>query len=323
MGEGRFKLERRVTALPGMIIWTILLCFLLCSALSRFAGGTWFFEINSSAAHYYVIGHIVLTLIYFRSLSKNLPVFALWLLIFSLQCIRVWPYIDLSGSENKDTGTFRVMEINVNTQIGDPAKVRSEIKRLNPDVLGLLEVSDGWLKSLSLDSEYPYSKAVTRNDNFGIAIYSKHPFEGDVVTSIGEDLPPVILARALVNGAPLDVVLVHALPPVSQGSYDKSWLLLRRLAAVIRDKEGPLIVLGDLNSAPWGGLFNMFRFVSRTRSAAEGRGIHLTWRAQSWIFKFPIDHILVKGGLRVANTMMGQETGSDHLPLFADVAFSK
>jgi endonuclease/exonuclease/phosphatase (EEP) superfamily protein YafD len=94
--------------------------------------------------------------------------------------------------------TLRAMLINVNTRAGDPARVTAVIKKADPDILVLEEISFRWVEELAwLTNSYPYSLTQPREDNFGIGLYSKlHMTEskiehiGSVGAPSGASVPP-------------------------------------------------------------------------------------------------------------------------------------
>ncbi|MFT5241704.1 MAG: endonuclease/exonuclease/phosphatase (EEP) superfamily protein YafD, partial [Kiritimatiellia bacterium] len=80
------------------------------------------------------------------------------------------------GGDVASVPSVRVMLLNVNTTMGDPAAVRRLVVTEDPDVLLLQEVSASWLQHLhAVLVEYPYTVTQPRDDNFGIALYSKFP----------------------------------------------------------------------------------------------------------------------------------------------------
>jgi endonuclease/exonuclease/phosphatase (EEP) superfamily protein YafD len=70
------------------------------------------------------------------------------------------------------------MLLNVHIRNGNYAEVRQAVGQSKPDLLLLMEVNDQWLAELgSLEGHYSHSGKCPRDDNFGIALFSKFPFE--------------------------------------------------------------------------------------------------------------------------------------------------
>jgi endonuclease/exonuclease/phosphatase (EEP) superfamily protein YafD len=81
------------------------------------------------------------------------------------------------------------------------------------------------------------------------------------------------------------------------------------------DPSRPFVIAGDFNSTPWG---RAYAAVPGTR-AGDPR-FDGTFPAGAGWFGLPIDHIKFGGGLTLTDYRVGQNIGSDHLPLLATFA---
>src|SRR5687768_15831181 len=113
--------------------------------------------------------------------------------------------------------TLKVMSVNLLMVNADTEGIIGEIRAAKPDVLMLQEYTAAWDEAIrkALGSQYPYASTVMRDDSFGIALFSRTRFAGEV-----DDRYP--LGRAGVNQmrAEIDVqgrrfalYNVHLLPP--------------------------------------------------------------------------------------------------------------
>jgi endonuclease/exonuclease/phosphatase (EEP) superfamily protein YafD len=94
--------------------------------------------------------------------------------------------------------------------------------------------------------------------------------------------------------------------------------VLARLAAEARESQGPVVMVGDLNATPWcHGMKPVF--AAGLRDTRWGRGLATTWRSNNPLVAIPIDHVLIKGALAVANHRIGPELGSDHRAVVVDL----
>src|SRR4051812_31762815 len=77
---------------------------------------------------------------------------------------------------------FRVMTANLLMVNGDTAGIIGEVQAAKPDLLLLQEYTAGWHEAFqkAIGAEYPYNSVVMRDDSFGIALYSRTPFTGEV-----------------------------------------------------------------------------------------------------------------------------------------------
>lgn len=79
------------------------------------------------------------------------------------------------------------------------------------------------------------------------------------------------------------------------------------------------MLLGDLNTTPWGHAFRWLVTESELRDTSCGVGFQWSWPASFWPPVIPIDHALVSEDVRVLDRRMGPSIGSDHLPLVLDI----
>lgn len=93
---------------------------------------------------------------------------------------------------------------------------------------------------------------------------------------------------------------------------------LARLIAQFNWLQGPAIVLGDFNAAPWS------RPMQDLLSATGFKGPRLppaTWPVGAGPLGLPLDQVLVRGGPRVVRVQtVGPGLGSNHLGLLAEIA---
>ncbi len=215
---------------------------------------------------------------------------------------------------------LRLMLLNVNSGSGDPARVREAIAALGPDVVALEEVNGRWMDALEpLLEKYPHVLAEPREDNFGIALFSKLPLERPRVAEIGAAGVPTLIASVRVGNAPLDIVATHPLPPYGADYSALRNEQLERLGEAV-DPSLPVVPIGDLNTTPWNYHFRRLLERSGLRDSTRGHGPLLTWPSFFLPMRIPIDHILHSPSVAVLRRGIGPGVGSDHLPVVADVA---
>lgn len=213
--------------------------------------------------------------------------------------------------------TVSVLYANVETSNTEHAALRSLIEQRDPDIVMLLEVDQVWDTALSLHARYPTSHLILRQDNFGLAIYSKLPWSQKAITDV-EAGPPIIAGSVEVPGfGPLSLALFHAMPPASSYAFNTNRLFLRRLAGYLKDQAPDGIVAGDMNATPFSPFFQVFREGGDLRHALWGRGLWATWNAKLPFLRLMLDHIFYKGDVRLIDIERLDRIGSDHFPLFA------
>jgi endonuclease/exonuclease/phosphatase (EEP) superfamily protein YafD len=185
-----------------------------------------------------------------------------------------------------------------------------------PDMIFLQEVTPEWVAgTASLLQDYPYAYAEPRHGNFGIAAFSRIPF--DSIQHI-ESPPlgyPTILATITINGKHLSIISSHPTIPLGQQMHDARNEQLQSIAGLVEKLAGEVILLGDLNSSVWDIHLRQLEDSTALRNVREGFGVLPSWPTYLPFAMIPIDHALVSKGVAVTDVRTGQKFGSDHLPL--------
>ena len=216
---------------------------------------------------------------------------------------------------------LRVLAMNVKTANRDFERACEFIAGSEADVVVVTEVDEDWERALrGLEERYPNQVCEPRFDNFGIAILSRMPLKEAEVLEPSQ-CTPMIRAVIECGGRPITLFGVHPLPPMGEALFHSRNVQLLKISELARKEHNPVIVAGDLNVAPWSPYF---------RWLLEDGGLLETRRALDWTGSYPtrwpigrarIDHILVSAQLGAAESALGEDIGSDHLPVSATVGF--
>lgn len=163
------------------------------------------------------------------------------------------------------------------------------------------------------DTTLPGWEHVFHDEPHAIGIWSRYPLERPRAEPVAGDRDQLTATVAVGrHRLPLLAVHWHTALDRSQGATaDAS----ARLAAA----QEHLLVLGDFNSTPWSPRFRRFTAAGGLHRA-DALGIRGTWAADPWhMLALPIDHLLAKGEVRVAELALLPWTASDHRPLRARV----
>lgn len=232
----------------------------------------------------------------------------------------VWISPDLARSTRTlpSAGSrVRVLVLNVHTASSSFADVERLLHDEQPDVVALVEVSQRWLDALAPSlASYQGRLAEPRDDNFGVALYTRTALVGSI-ERVGGSLPSVF-AETAIRGTPLGLV-VHTLPPISGEALDSQRDQLDAVAARVRAMRPPVLVAGDLNAPPWSRPFHRFVAHSGLRDSRAGFGVQASFPAASALLRIPIDHVLVSCSIGVVDRRIARDVGSDHLPVVVDV----
>lgn len=212
---------------------------------------------------------------------------------------------------------LRVLLLNVLRSSTSYPEVRALIDAERPDVVALVEPDARWLAALAPSlAAYPFRIEHLRSDNFGIALYARHPLRGGA-EHLGEY--PSLVAVLEHPAAPLSILLTHPIPPVSPDAAASQEHQLAAVARRASELAAPCVVMGDFNATPWSRLFARLRAETGLCDSRAGFGAHTTFPADSTILRIPIDHVLVSCAIGVRDRRIGPAVGSDHLPVIVDL----
>ncbi len=227
-----------------------------------------------------------------------------------------------AASPHADAATIRLLVQNVNTANAQHQLVLELIEREDPDVILLLEVDRRWMESLrSLDDRYAHAIASPREDNFGIALWSRVEWRNARIEPMTGFRVPMVVAEMVVGGRPLRFLGAHTLPPVRRSYAEARNEQLRQMADLAAaDANRPIIICGDLNVTPWSGRFRDLLRDGLLGDTARGFGMQRTWPASSFLLRIPIDHVLTTPGVICHARRVAPPVGSDHLGLIAELS---
>lgn len=194
----------------------------------------------------------------------------------------------------------------------------AEVLRHEADVIFLMEYSEAIQARIEpAFADYPYRVIQPSRFTMGVAVFSRLPLVAATVHRGEATRIPVVEARVLVDGRPITLVGGHPWPPQPNwGALHRSQMLA--IIEVAERAAKPLIVMGDFNAAPWA-------YTHRLLSARAGvRDVRAPgdWRKTFWpvpFFGLPLDHLLLSPEWEVVSVAYGPASGSDHLPLIAEV----
>ena len=225
--------------------------------------------------------------------------------------------IPVAGTDGARTQGLRVLHMNVlqpNTAFN---AVIERAMESEADLISFQEVGPEWACALreGLAERYPYTHVEERTNCYGIALFSKRPFNR--VRTIVIRSAPFIEAIVNVQDEPVRVLTVHATSPISYGHFKRRNEQLRTLAAYLGRTDTTTIVVGDLNTVPWDGSF--IRFCARAGLHSTTPSMQRTWPSWGPLALIPLDHVLVSPDVRPAALRTVNIPGSDHRGVLADL----
>lgn len=216
---------------------------------------------------------------------------------------------------------LRVLAANMHAGKGDPADLVRLVEDLDPDVLGVEELTPELAQELDdagLRDLMPQRVLSTEPGSFGGGLYAPAGLGSGSTVALPGGFP-LVHATLRVPGAPaVEVYSVHTQPPTPSRSTD--WDDdLRALPA--SDGAPPRILMGDFNATLDHDEFRELLDRGYDDAAATlGDGLTPTWPEQR---RFPplvtIDHVLADERLGISDYSTHEVAGSDHRAVFAAV----
>jgi len=274
-------------------------------------------------------------------------------LAFAWNIATVWPYLPLHGAEvgladgavaDAKTGAessprLKVVSANLWYRNDAYAAAIAYLESSDADVIGLIEVTPQWLTALQpLYEKYPYRiDCMQGTPPCEMLLMSKHPFQRSYAGRIEGRSPTIVWGEIAFQGRSITVAATHlawplraavdgariiaggALQPALAGAYPLVQSeQAANLAQYLKGLGPDLVLMGDFNSVPWSHTQAALRAAIGLQNAGPMVPTWPSWQP-FWI-RLPIDQIMTRGALVRVTFHSGLYTGSDHLPVEAEIA---
>jgi endonuclease/exonuclease/phosphatase (EEP) superfamily protein YafD len=285
------------------------LLFLSISLVAVSPQGIWPFELLQAFLPHLAVAGVVL-LIRSIALKSLFGAFAVMMGTALTTCF-LHPYLPWDCYNDKDSTEFRTGIFNVYHRNASHSGTIDALLSADCDFMAVLEVSEIWDRVLSngLKDTYPYAVTAPHAECcYGMSVYSKLPFEADTVMHFTRD--PVIRVTLNIRGRATDLWAVHTRPPIFPNDTDERNMLMALVAAEIKKRDRPAILMGDLNIVPWAQDFK--RMADTAELSDSRRGYLATYPMDLGIPLIPIDHILHSSEFSTTFCETVSIPGSDH-----------
>ena len=241
-----------------------------------------------------------------------------------------------------DMHHFKVMTCNVGNGRAAPERLVRVLRDAEADLVGIQELSDKQAEAISdnLGKEYPY-QALFPGGFAGKAALSRFPILASEQLHLSTVRPDLQTMIDLGEGK-LTFIVAHPPPPHPHWSglkFDsQTWKQIRSLSELAIE-QSPAILLGDFNLADWWGEYAYLRSTGLKDAFFEAgieRGHTLPRRIGPWkrflavnrllsglslVPMVRVDYIWYTEPLMCQQAWVGQDTGSDHLPVVAMIGW--
>ncbi|NJN31021.1 MAG: endonuclease/exonuclease/phosphatase family protein [Synechococcales cyanobacterium RM1_1_8] len=311
----------QVPSIVNGIAIPLVLLTLLMSALSYLGRVHLFFELLSHFRfQYFLLSWVPFVLL---ALTREKPWIWVAFFVLGLNGVAIAPWYLPLPALAESGPPLRIMVSNVLGENDSYDSFYNLVETEQPDLLVVLELTDQWARELTdLERILPYAVIEPRENNSGIALYSKLPLDDVAVpnwsASLGE--LPSITAQIDWQGKLVELVATHPAPPINPAYFEARNQHLDEMAFYARGLGRSTIVAGDLNTTMWSPFYQSLTRGAKLKNTREGFGLQPTWPSNLPPLQIPIDHILVSRDFTVLESRRGRSVGSDHYPLIADLA---
>jgi len=235
---------------------------------------------------------------------------------------------------------FSVMTANVGNNRAEPEDLVPVIRDSGADLVAFQELSDQQAEAIKseLGSDYPH-QAIYPGGFAGKALLSRYPIIDSKQLHFSE-VRPDLKTVVDIGGTEITLIIAHPPPPRPHWrglKFDRqTWEQITSLAELAVENQ-PAVLLGDFNLADWWGEYAYLRRMGLKdafQDAGRDRGHTLPRRIGPWkrmqalnrmlsrLTFFPmlrVDYIWYTEPLCCQEAWVGEDTGSDHLPVMANL----
>ncbi len=324
-----FKQGKRDRTGHKMAVPSILSAALLALAtLASFLGSWWWLlDIPSHFRPQLAAASLIVLVVSLRASS-----WAAAILCFVLLAANVLPLAPYAVGASRAAGSsspvqLRVLTLNLHDKGTAPDAFRRLIEKEAPDVILLTEVPDDESPLLAhLSAAYPHRTPNVQGEPYDVVLLSKWKIQNWSKDRRAASYLPVLttlLCDPALETRCLTVVGLHAARPMSRAGRRQRAQLDLVVESVRSAPTGNAVVMGDLNLTPWSAAFRNFLDAAGLQIHPQERGLTATWLSRVPLFGLMIDHVLAGPDVRIIQTHVGDDVGSDHLPVIAHLALNQ
>lgn len=250
---------------------------------------------------------------------------------FIFQFIKIFPYTSFAKFEvleatKASKASIKLFTANVLQDNENSEKLFAEVKKYNADLLLLTEVNKSWQQNIitSLPVGYKYKVEYPLNNTYGMVLYSKLPLiDPEIKFLVNDSIPSIHTKVELRSKDLVQIFAIHPTPPMPQEnpkSTDRDSEMMQ-IAFLSRKSKLPVVVLGDFNDVAWSESSKLFQRVSELIDIRKGRGLFNTYNANSFLLRWPLDHVFISEEFRYIDAERVDDIDSDHFPIYAHLSF--
>jgi len=229
------------------------------------------------------------------------------------------------NAPHEQSSTLTVMSYNIGNGLASPDSLIKVISESGADIVAMQDMTTNQIAGLKpgLQNVYPF-QVIHGAGISGIGLLSRYPILEEQLILLRR-AHPYLQVQLQVGDDLLTVIVVH--PPVAfgPGGPDAPSRADLPVLADMAVKNDPTILLGDLNFTDQNDGYSYLQrasLVDAFRAAGFGLGLTYPKRRYSGASFLPlirIDYIFVTDDILPVRAWVGEDGGSDHLPVLAEL----
>ncbi len=241
----------------------------------------------------------------------------------------IWPYFktaektplekNLEANEVA-SADFSVLHFNVKENNKRILSVAEAALSSNADIVSMQELKENSLQQIDslMSKQYPYQLSDLSIKGFGLALYSKYPIDSGRV--IIEHEFPMLIGKIKIGEKEFNFISATTSSPTNEKDFQKQIKQFKFITEYANKTVGPLIVMGDMNSAPWSNQIETL--LKETDLKDSRKDLSATYPAQSPV-QIPIDYIFHSQQLFCEKFNTLEQTSSNHLGIMGYYTFKE
>ena len=295
----------------------------------------WYIRLWDFGRTYVAVGAIVTLIpyaIFFRRNWFDWVMLAGLVFVIVRQLYLIYPYTVIARKTVKKSDkppgdeAFRLLISNVLMENPRHDLWLKVVRESDPDVIVAVEVDEKWDAAMRpLEREYPHVVRQVQSNYYGMVMYSRLRIEKSEVRFIVQaDVPSIHATLRLKNDQHVRIHALHPRPPEPMNGQDSA---PRDAELIVVGKEidqhqrgDPTVVCGDLNDVAWSFTTQLFLRLSKLLDPRMGRGMYNSFKADSRIWRFPLDHVFHSDEFKLVDLRVCDNVGSDHFPMLIELS---
>lgn len=291
------------------------ICSIMLLGIGLLSPFYWLFDLISSFTLQLSIATVFFSIILI--FKKKYLVGGIAIVLVLLNFLRFLPN-DIRTEEIADRDKLTFASMNLLSTNFNSAEVVDYIKALDADVVLILEYTNFWDQALKegIGNDYSYSVNKIQDDNFGIALFSKHRMLNYRIMDFTNSYFPMVNCKIDFKGTSLNIFGVHLENPMGPNNHKVRSYQIQQSINHLKNMDD-VIFIGDFNMTPYSNDFQ--RIESKLNLTDTRHSIGASWPSFFWPLQIPIDHCFISPSFKLINRTKGPSMGSDHYPIIIEL----